>query len=137
MLIGVRRILRLIINKNTLSSNYIYIFLYKLYLVFLPEMSDTLRYDTYDTNDTYRSRFSGVSYRIVSRIISYRVCIKLYRIVSYRVCIVFASCRIISYRAYRIVSYRRSGVSYRIVSLITIRYDTILISDYYIYSFST
>ena len=27
-------------------------------------MSDTLRYDTYDTNDTYRSLFLGVSYRI-------------------------------------------------------------------------
>ena len=75
-------------------------------------MSDTLRYDTYDTNDTYRSRFLGVSYRIVSRIISYRVCNESYRIV-------LSSSRIISYRAYSIVSYRRSGVSYRNVSLVS------------------
>ena len=75
----------------------------KLSLVFglRPEMDDTLRYDTNDTTDTYRTRFLSVSYRVSFRIVS-------------------ESCRIISYGVYRIV-----GRAYRIVSYRSLQYDTI------------
>ena len=91
-------------------------------------MDDTLRYDTNDTTDTtdtYRTRFLSVSYRIASRIISYRVCIASYRIVSYRM--VFASClhRVVSFRMGCIVSYRIVGRAYRIVSYRIAHYDAI------------
>ena len=86
-------------------------------------MDDTLRYDTNDTTDTYRTRFLSVSYRIASRIISYRVCIASYRIVwcLHRVCIV--SYHFVWGVSYRIVSLVGRIVSYRIAHYDAIRYD--------------
>ena len=45
--------------------------------------NDTLRYDTNDTNDTYLSTFSGVSYRMVP--LAGRITMAFGRIASYRI----------------------------------------------------
>ena len=97
--------------------------------VYSPELCDTLRYDTNDTNDTFLPTFSGVSYRIVCwayrrRLWAYRI-VLLHRIV-YRI-----AYHGVSYRIDSIVSLYRivGGACHRIVSLITIWSDTIHISN--------